>query len=117
MLYDVGRLSGRVQEICKAENTTLYLSIASLWEIQIKLSLGKLQLEAPLPEILTQQVQENGLTLLSIAPKHIFALQGLPVHHRDPFDRMLIAQTLTEGFTLLSADAVFKHYAVSLIWD
>ncbi len=84
--------------------------------MQIKIQLGKLRFEIPLPEILSAQQAVNGIQLLSIELPHIWALEGLPHHHRDPFDRLLIAQTQTENMTLVSSDKVFALYGVNLFW-
>ena len=83
--------------------------------MQIKVQLGKLQLTRPLPALIARQEERNALRLLPISRAHIFALDQLPFHHRDPFNRLLIAQTLTEGATLLSVDAIFRHYGVPLL--
>lgn len=78
------------------------LSMASLWEMQIEIQLGKLQLNAPLPEVVATQQQINALQILPIELTHIFALDGLPKHHRDPFDRLLIAQAIVTQIPILS---------------
>lgn len=94
----------------------LYLSVASIWEMQIKLQIGKLILQLPLPQIIADQQQVNGLRLLPINPSHIYNLDQLPFHHKDPFDRLLISQAITEGISLLSNDTKFASYAVNVIW-
>ncbi len=109
------RLSAAVLALCRDPAVVLYLSLMSLWEIQIKSSLGKLPLSLPLAEILRDQ-QAAGLLLLSITPAHVFALDALPPHHKDPFDRLLIAQALAEGLPLASADALIASYAVPVVW-
>ena len=109
------RLSATILALCSDPSVVLYLSLVSLWEIQIKSSLGKLPLALPLAEILRDQ-QAAGLQLLPITPAHIFALDALPPHHRDPFDRLLIAQALAEDLTLASADSLFAPYAVPVLW-
>ena len=93
----------------------LSLSLVSIWEMQIKIQLGKLQLQDSLPEILTTQQSENDLQILAIELSHIWRLANLPQHHRDPFDRLLIAQTQVEEMTLISADRVFSNYDVNLV--
>ncbi|MDO9303603.1 MAG: type II toxin-antitoxin system VapC family toxin [Anaerolineales bacterium] len=93
----------------------LLLSVASIWEMQIKSQLGKLQLRMPLPELIREQ-QGNGLEVLPVEPSHIFALDSLPNHHKDPFDRLLIAQAIVEGAALVSADPLVKQYPVSVEW-
>ena len=97
-------------------DTQLVVSIVSLWEIQIKTQIGKLTLRSPLAEIVAQQQTENGITLLPITLPHILELDNLPQHHKDPFDRLLIAQCHSEAATLVIRDAIFKQYDCPLIW-
>lgn len=94
----------------------LLLSLASVWEILIKIQLGKLSLPAPLGDILEKQQQTNQIELLPIALPHILALEQLTQYHRDPFDRLLIAQARVEGIPIISDDSVFSQYPVELIW-
>ncbi|MBW4484380.1 MAG: type II toxin-antitoxin system VapC family toxin [Tildeniella torsiva UHER 1998/13D] len=93
----------------------LLLSLVSLWEIQIKTQLGKLNLNMSLPD-LVEHHQENGMALLAISLPHILALEQLPQYHRDPFDRLLIAQGRVESTTIVSRDDIFKSYDCQLIW-
>lgn len=102
-------------EICQNINNQLWFSLASVWEIQIKLQINKLTLDTPLADILTLQ-QQNGLQLLPITVPHILELQTLPLYHKDPFDRLLIAQTRVENAVLLSKDAKFQPYPVTTLW-
>lgn len=83
--------------------------------MQIKGQLGKLALTDPLATVIARQ-RSNGVNILSISVPHVLGLEGLPFHHKDPFDRMLIAQTNVEGIILLSADPFFASYTVSVIW-
>lgn len=101
---------------CQDRANALHLSLASLWEIQIKHQLGKLELTVPWGRMLHMQQQANGLRALPISVDHIQALQELPPHHGDPFDRMLIAQARTEGMTLVTADAAISPYDVPTLW-
>ncbi len=110
-----GRLSPKVFEILSDSSNTPIVSLATVWEIQIKVQLGKLTLAAPLGEILTQQ-QANGIELFPFNVMHILALDTLPHHHRDPFDRILIAQAKVESITLLSKDPVFAQYSIPVLW-
>lgn len=110
------RLSQRVTDLLMDETNLWFLSLASVWEIQIKRQLGKLSLNLPLPELIASQQQTNGLQLLPIELNHIFTLENLPQFHRDPFDRLLIAQAITEQIPLLSIDTVFDHYPVQRLW-
>ena len=109
------KLSGRVQELCKDPENVLFLSAASIWEMQIKTQLGKLQLRMPLPEIIREQ-QENGVEILDIEADHIYALESLPAHHKDPFDRLLIAQAIVEEAILLTADPLIQQYPIKTEW-
>lgn len=99
----------------RLSSNTAIVSLATVWEIQIKVQLGKLTLAAPLADILTQQ-QANGIELFPVNVAHILALDILPHHHRDPFDRILIAQAKVENITLLSKDPVFTQYAIPVLW-
>ena len=93
-----------------------FLSIASVWEIQIKQQLGKLELDLSLPELIKEQRLNNGLQLLAIETEHIFALSSLPFHHKDPFDRLILVQSQIESLKLASADTAFTAYGVELFW-
>jgi PIN domain nuclease of toxin-antitoxin system len=110
------RVKDRVMTVIANPDNDLFLSLTSIWEMQIKIQLGKLELSDALPDILKTQQVENNLQVLTIDLNHIWALENLPNHHRDPFDRLLIAQAQTEGMTLVSADGVFEMYDVDLLW-
>jgi PIN domain nuclease of toxin-antitoxin system len=110
------KLSGQVLSLCQDPATDLMLSVASLWEIQIKAQLGKLTLTAPLPALITAQRQVNALRLLPVELEHVLALDALPPHHKDPFDRLLIAQANCENAVIASTDAAFANYPVTCIW-
>ena len=110
------KLSPAALAACQDENNILFLSLASVWEIQIKQQLGKLELNENLPTLVSTQQQQNGLQLLSIELAHIEALNQLPSVHRDPFDRLLIAQSIQQQMLIVSADQVFTDYPVKLIW-
>ncbi len=94
----------------------LFVSIASLWEIQIKSMIGKLTLPLTIDRMMVRQQRENDIDLLPIEIAHIVEHEALPTHHRDPFDRMLIAQARVEGLTLLSRDKTLSRYDVALLW-
>jgi PIN domain nuclease of toxin-antitoxin system len=110
------KISTTAMEICKNSHNQLYMSIASVWEMQIKMQLGKLKLDMQLNEMIEVQQQENDLNILNIYLKHIYQLQALPSHHNDPFDRIIIAQSLLENMPIISADNKFKSYAVQVLW-
>ena len=113
---DSKNLSTKVVDLILDAQNSLFLSFASIWEIQIKSQLGKLNITKLLPELIQQQCQDNDIQLLEVKLEHIYALKDLQNHHRDPFDRLLIAQTQTENMTLVSADRVFTLYDVNLFW-
>jgi PIN domain nuclease of toxin-antitoxin system len=92
------------------------LSVASLWEVAIKVSLGKLTISAPFDELIPAQLKLNGIDLLSIKVDHLSALTTLPFHHRDPFDRLIIAQAMVERLPVISIDAGFDTYGVTRDW-
>lgn len=110
------KLSPAALAACQDESNSLYLSLASAWEIQIKQQLGKLELSENLHTLVSTQQRQNGLQLLHIEMAHIEALSQLPLVHRDPFDRLLIAQSIQQQMQIVSADQVFTNYPVKLIW-
>jgi PIN domain nuclease of toxin-antitoxin system len=95
---------------------TVYLSAVNVWEIQIKRHLGKLHLTGTLPDLVDQQHRVNGFGLLAVRVEHIYRLDTLPYHHRDPFDRLLVAQALEEDLTLLTRDEDVASYDVPIHW-
>jgi len=110
------QLSVKAKELIKDINNTCFVSIASLWEMGIKYSLGKLDLKADLKKIF-ELIDQSGLTILPITTSHILANTTLDFHHRDPFDRLIIAQAKSEGLTLISKDKEFEDYNINLIWS
>jgi len=109
------RLSKMAIESCADPTNELFLSLVSLWEIQIKSQLGKLQMSVPWPMMVQKQRDENGLQILAISEAHIEQLSSLELHHRDPFDRLLIAQAQAEKMHLVSTDRAFSSYEVTVI--
>jgi PIN domain nuclease of toxin-antitoxin system len=93
-----------------------FISIASLWEIAIKVSLGKLQFDEPVERLIPQQIHANGFDMLDIAPSRIWGVAALPFRHRDPFDRMLVAQAIIEQIPIVSSDIAFDAYPVERLW-
>ena len=110
------KLATTARSHCQSPGNTLLLSIISVWEMQIKLQIGKMTLPAPLMDIVNNQIKANQLELLPVALSHISALDNLPMHHKDPFDRMLVAQAITEGIPIISADPALMQYPVTMIW-
>ncbi len=113
---DEPRLSENARALIEDRATNPFLSIASVWEMAIKVGLGKLTPHVPFPMLISEQLNENGIALLDITVDHALHVAQLPYHHRDPFDRMLIAQAITEGLPIISADSVFDTYSVTRIW-
>ncbi len=99
-----------------ARSSELLLSIASIWEILIKVQSGKLNFPRPAGPYLLSKMAENRIKTLPISVDHMLALERLPRHHRDPFDRMLIAQSLEEDIPLVTADPMFERYPIRIIW-
>jgi PIN domain nuclease of toxin-antitoxin system len=92
------------------------LSLVSVWEIQIKVQLGKLNLDISLSEIVKDQTKINDVQILPLKLSHIWTLDTLPYYHKDPFDRLLISQAITENLIILGVDPVFDSYPVQKIW-
>ena len=109
------KLSHAALSALQEEANELLLSVASVWEMQIKIQLGKLKLSVPLKELVKTQQETNQLNLLPVELKHVLALDALPFHHKDPFDRLLMAQSIEEELTLVSADSQFSAYSVRLL--
>jgi len=93
-----------------------FVSIASLWETAIKVSIGKIQLSAPFDTIFPHQLQLNGFELLPFRVEHASVVARLPFHHRDPFDRLLAAQSIAETMTIVSIDKIFDTYGIPRSW-
>lgn len=100
--------------IQKTDNQ-IYLSLISAWEMSIKSGLGKMTLTQPIEPFVRDQARRNQFEILPITLGHIAAVERLPLHHRDPFDRLLIAQSITEGLPLISVDHIFSQYPITLI--
>ena len=115
-LTDQSRLSARSLQALMNNDNTVTLSVASIWEMTIKLKIGKLSVVGDLKDIVQQQVQVNRIQLLAISSVHALKTLDLPLHHRDPFDRMLIAQALSEEMTLITTDASMTAYGVNVLW-
>ena len=110
------KIPAQVLALCQDRANVVLLSVASVWEMQVKLQLGKLELNLPLGEVIESQRQVNNIGILPIALEHVLALGDLPAFHKDPFDRLLIAQANVEGATLLSNDPVISKYPVQSLW-
>jgi len=109
-------LSQAGRSIIEDETSERFLSVASLWEMAIKISIGKLKLTSRFQDLIPYQLDRNGIKLLNINIDHTAQLISIPFHHRDPFDRMIIAQALAEELPVVSADESFDAYSISRIW-
>lgn len=110
------RLSMRARHFMVDLDNELVLSVASLWEIAIKVSLGKLELLRLFGELMPEQLKENKIRVLDIELSHLSVMIELLFHHRDPFDRLIIAQSITAGLPLIACNGFFSKYPVELIW-
>ncbi|MCD4722625.1 MAG: type II toxin-antitoxin system VapC family toxin [Desulfobacula sp.] len=110
------RLSRQAGSVFLDPTNNLYFSIAGYWEIAIKISIGKLVLADRWSVIIDREMRGNFIKFLPITQKHCNSLTELPFYHRDPFDRMIVAQAKTEQMALLSADPQLKKYEIEVIW-
>jgi PIN domain nuclease of toxin-antitoxin system len=115
-LNDDPRSSRKARELLSSDEPELVFSLVSLWEIAIKLKTGKLNTIGSSVAYIRDEMNAYGMELLPIRYEHILHLESLPHHHSDPFDRLLIAQALTESLPILTADRAFRHYGVKTIW-
>lgn len=111
------RLSLRGRQLIGDPEAGLLFSWASLWEIAIKHSLGKLPLSRPFADLFPAQLDTDGVRLLPLETAHLARLIDLPLHHRDPFDRLIIAQAMVEGVPVLTRDRAFADYPIDMVWD
>jgi len=109
-ISDPDRLSSRVQEIIRDAKNEVLLSIISIWEIAVKSSLGKLEVPRPAVAFVQRQLAAHRRGILLLRFSHLSALEKLPWHHRDPFDRLLLAQCLEEGASLVTVDKELHRY-------
>ena len=110
-------LSVVAKNLVSDSNMTLYLSLASIWELAIKANLGRgLVLHEPFPNFIDGQLRTNRFQLLRISIAHLKRVHDLPLHHRDPFDRLVIAQSQVENIPVISSDAAFDQYPVQRVW-
>ena len=113
---DASKLSKAALAACQSQANSLHLSLASVWELQIKLQLCKLSLRVPLADVVRDQQHQNGLVLEPVTLEDILALSALPTLRRDPFDRLIIAQATRGGFHLITHDAELARYPVAVLW-
>jgi PIN domain nuclease of toxin-antitoxin system len=113
-LTDESKLSERVRNLLP--NASTWFSMASLWELLLKAQIGKIPLPKPTGPFVMSKLAFNGVQILPVNADHVLRIETLPMHHHDPFDRMLIAQSLHEKLPIVSSDIVFRRYDVELIW-
>lgn len=109
------RLSRAARAAMEAADAELLLSAATVWEMAIKASLGRLRLSDPVEAYVAEKIAQ-GYRMLPVSWAHAAAVEGLPFHHRDPFDRLLAAQALSERCRLVTRDRVFRKYGVRVVW-
>ena len=114
-IAEEGKLSRRAQQIYTGPND-LWLSVASVWEILIKVQAGRLPFPEPSGPYLVKELAKNRIEVLPITLDHVLRTESLPRHHRDPFDRLLIAQSIEEKWPIVTADPWFARYTVDVIW-
>ncbi|HHT9138601.1 MAG TPA: type II toxin-antitoxin system VapC family toxin [Candidatus Wunengus sp. YC60] len=110
------KLSDNARKLMEDTDNEKLLSVVSIWEMAIKASLGKLSFAEPFEVLIPQQLKLNGIELLNIKTEHAAIITTLPFHHRDPFDRLLIAQSMVERLPILSADINFDNYPIERVW-
>ena len=97
-------------------NNNVFLSVVTAWELQIKIALNKFNVKGGLENAVKDEQQNNGFQILPVQLSHALYLENLPLHHKDPFDRLLISQAIVENMTLVSADGNIAKYQVNLLW-
>jgi PIN domain nuclease of toxin-antitoxin system len=110
------QLSLAARALIEDETNQILVSVASIWEIAIKIGAGKLALTEPLDQFVNEHLDGNQIDLLPIERRHAIHVATLPLHHRDPFDRILVAQSQLDGMPLVSADPIFDVYGVTRLW-
>lgn len=113
---DANELSAKARKAIANGDNDCFFSLASCWEMAIKCSIGKLTLAQPVEQFIPDQLFRNGIRLLPIDFRHVAKVTTLPLHHRDPFDRLLVAQAATEKMTMVTADAAIARYDIKCLW-
>ena len=110
------QLSATARALIEDESNQVFLSVGSLWEMAIKASLGRLQLAQPFEILIPEHLRLNSISLLNITVKHAVQIAAMPFHHRDPFDRLLVAQAQVEGMQVVGLDAGLDAYGINRLW-
>jgi PIN domain nuclease of toxin-antitoxin system len=113
---DDSRLTNTAKALILDPANEILISPASYWEIAIKVSIGKLTLQQPFEDFIDVCLNKYGMAILPVEPKHTAVLTTLPFHHRDPFDRLLIAQAMVEGIPIIGNDKEFDFYPIKRLW-
>jgi len=112
---DNPRLSDHLKDLIEDENNASYLSLASLWEMSIKYNLGKLTFDSSYEEFVESEIIQSSINVLKIQLEHFYINATLPLHHRDPFDGLIIAQSMAENIPIITLDSAFDKYSVTII--
>ncbi len=115
-IIDDDRLTDRAREVVRHGENDLYFSAASAWEIAIKSGLDRIHLPEPAERFIPEQLRLNGIRPLAIQLSHALAVEGLPLHHRDPFDRLLVTQSQLEGMPIITGDDQLAEYGAEVVW-
>ena len=113
---DNPKLSSSAKMLIEDELNEKFLSLVSIWEMAVKCSIGKLRFDLPFQSFIEQQLVQNSLDSMKIEVPHLSLVATLALHHRDPFDRLLIAQSISEQMPILGADQIFDSYDVERLW-
>ncbi|MEZ4527957.1 MAG: type II toxin-antitoxin system VapC family toxin [Desulfobacterales bacterium] len=116
LMFSPEKVSAETKKRYKSYENAIFISLVSLWEIQIKSQLGKLHLDIDLETIIDDNIHSGFVNLLPIGVTHILTLKKLPFYHKDPFDRLLIAQAIEENMTIVTCDSYFSDYPVPVLW-
>ena len=115
ILIDTNKIPSNILDLIKKKENEIYLSLVSIWEIAIKISIGKLILPFELNNII-QEINELNINIIEIKPEHLIKTAELPFVHKDPFDRLIISKSIIENLPIITSDNNFKNYNVNLIW-
>jgi PIN domain nuclease of toxin-antitoxin system len=115
-ILDDSKLSSTARQHIEDPGNYIEISPASYWEIAIKVGLGKYTLPMPFETFIEHQIAVNAIDILHILPRHVALLTSLPRHHKDPFDRLIVAQAIVEQIPIISVDPIIDSYGVGRIW-
>ncbi len=115
-VYDDPKLTKTSRSIIESMTNTKYVSAVTAWELAIKSGQGKLKLNQSVGEFYKKYIQQNGFEILPLSLNHLFAVEHIPLHHKDPFDRLLIAQAQIESLSIVSADSALDAYHIERLW-